>query len=137
MNLGIKKMALGGVAALAIAGGALSLTNCNKADKGENVNSTAITQEDVDNYHKALSNANKAYLEARQAEITDSLNYSKNPTTENYYKYLSSHSNTNLNKNIMELTKKYDTPEARAKDRQLKESLLNILESLNTDSATD
>lgn len=101
MNLGIRKMALGGIAALAIAGGAL--TSCNK-DKQEQELAPEISIEyyrGIGDYDTALAIANKALLEARKKEVEDSTAFVKNPDRNTMEQYSTSFLHANWYKKII------------------------------------
>lgn len=111
MNFGIKKAALGGAAALAIAGGALFCCKNDDVKVSETPREipvihdpkqvksqldfekacihfgTGYPSDKVQAYDNAIASTNRAIVELRKKEVADSIDFVNNPNAESMNKY--------------------------------------------------
>lgn len=102
MNLTIKKVALGSVAALTIAGGAL--TSCkNKPEVTKEATETTTKLEETNTtvlevFDAALETAKEKFAKARELEIADSTEFVNNPNRNTFDRYMQSKEKSNLDR---------------------------------------
>ncbi|MCM1003670.1 MAG: hypothetical protein NC408_04940 [Candidatus Gastranaerophilales bacterium] len=145
MNLGIRKIALGSVAALTIAGGALTACN-NKTEKTTTTPEVEAIQSLSDlrmmeslnlvkeyDYDHAIDIFKSGLQENRKQEIADSTEFVNNPNKDTYRKYVSSKDITDAYKATL-LTVKRDKAEYLAKEANVDEAIKAYADSLKNNA---